>query len=144
MNLNSFLQEYLELTKFALTALFLVQWPIMLVFLLFLFAAALKSRPFPQPFPARLVWVFAPLIFPLIILDVGACLAAPAGMVRSDFAWQACVIYVLLLLNVITGVWIIYRLPGFRWFAISAILMQLWISITCASVSLLGIYNVNI
>ena len=144
MNLNSFLQEYLELTKFALAALFLGQWPIMLAFLLFLFVAALKSRPFPQPFFARLIWLFAPLIFPLIILDVGACLAAPAGMVRSDFAWQACVIYVLLLLNIITGVWIIYRSPGFRWFATSVILMQLWISITCVGVSLLVIYNVDI
>jgi len=145
MHSGNFFSDYWGLAKFAAVGILDNRWPVTLCFGIFFVITTLMNDPFGQSrVGARKAWLLAPLIFPLAILAVGVCFAAPAGEFRGDFVWQSWTVYLLFLLHVVTGVWFIYRLRGLRWFASSVILIQLWFSSMCASASLIVILNVFI
>ena len=121
----------------------LARWPITLLLGVLLVVAAIKNNPFRQA-GLQKIWLLVPFVFPFAIIAAGARFQAPAGEFREGFAWQANVVYLLFLLHIIVGIWVIYRLRGLRCFASGVIMMQLWFSCMCSAVALIGILNVFI
>jgi hypothetical protein len=110
MSFSSLAYYYSNLAKMAV-GIFLNDWPVTLLFAALVVIAAVMNSPFHHSSSVtRRALLLVPLVFPFAIIAAGARLDAPAGEFREDFAWQACVVYVLFLLHVTCGIWIVYLL----------------------------------
>lgn len=96
-----------------------------------LFLAALSNSPFHRP-ARRLkhLRAFVPFVLPAAILTWGALMRQNSEGLAP--AWPQYVISVLLALHIPATVYCIKRMKGYRWFAFSISLFQLWCSFAAA------------
>jgi len=131
---------FLWLTSQVINGL-LYGWPITLILLVFIGVASSYQFPFkPSRFSVKYLLVFLPLLLSLVLLVWGA-LMAHHGNGKAP-AWPANVVGLLSLLHILAVALVMRLMKGYRWFAASVLLFELWIAFFCNLIAAMSVSNV--
>ena len=124
------LQQFIWLAQQAFEGL-LFLWQITLVLVVLVGVASSYNFPFTTSrFERKYLLVFSPLLFSIVILSIGSFFEHQSAGRASQF--PAVLVEILFWLHLLLGAFIIYKLKGFRWFAASVILFEIWVGLACA------------
>ena len=96
-----------------------------------LVASALKFPFLRSRFESRHLLVFLPLVVTLLILVWGSIMRHEDSQ-RLAPAWPGHVITALLVIQILTGIGVVWLLKGYRWFSLAAVLLEQWVGLACA------------
>ena len=106
-------------------------WPITAIIVAGLALTSIFNFPFIRPrFCQQHFLLFVPLGFSLVILAWGALM--------KNQPWADLVIHVLFAFQLLASIYAIYKLKGYRWFALFFILLQLWFNLFFAFVAVMS------
>ncbi len=126
-------QQFFWLAQQAFEGL-LFLWQITLVLIVLIGVAASYNFPFTSSrFERKHLLVFSPLLLSIATLLIGSLFAHHSSGRASQFS--AILVETLFWLHLPLGAFIIYNLKGFRWFAMSVILFEVWVGVACAFIA---------
>lgn len=83
-----------------------------------------------QRWQVRHFVVFAPLIFSFLTLLWGTVFRA-----RPEAAFAALFLLAFIVIQLIASIWVVWKMKGFRWFSVFAVVLQLLFGFGCVFVS---------
>jgi hypothetical protein len=134
----SFIQKYIWLTQQAISWLVHLKY-IALVISANLILSISKSLYYGDKFHFKHVIMFAPFLFPIILLLVGALFMYSPSSNYVGQPWLQYIIGLLAIAQMIMSVYNIILMKKLRWLAISLILCQLLLSYCAAFVAYMSI-----
>ena len=106
-------------------------WPITAIIVAGLALTSIFQFPFIRVrFCRQHFLLFVPLGFSLVILAWGALM--------ENQPWAYPVVHVMFVFQLLASIHVIYKLKGYRWFALFFILLQLWFNLFFAFVAIMS------
>jgi hypothetical protein len=116
-------------------------WPITLTLLVFVGITCSYNFPFkPSLFRPRYLLVFSPMLLSIGLLAWGTLMAHHGN--TKALAWPSDVVGLLSLLHILVALLAMRLLKGYRWFAASVLLFELWVGFFCNLMAAMAVSNV--
>ena len=113
-------------------SMLLYYWPVTIALIVAVVVTSIFNFPFFRSrFQSRHLLVFAPLIVTLLILVWGSVMHHDDSQSFAA-AWPDRIVTALLVIQILIGIGVVSIMKGYRWFSLTAVLLEQWIGLACA------------
>jgi hypothetical protein len=113
-------------------SMLLYYWPLTVALIAGVVVASVFNFPFLRSrFRRGHLLVFAPLGITFLILIWGSVMRHNDSQSVAP-VWPGYIVTALLVLQVLAAVGVVLAMKGYRWFTVSAVLLEQWVGLACA------------